>query len=107
MIFLDRNALDREISAGEEALIVVFWADWSGPCHIMTPVLEQLGNDYKGVVKIYTIDVDQSPEAMADYGVRSIPTLVFFRHGAVVDQISGIISKKELAEKLTAVLEMK
>lgn len=80
----DRN-FAAEVLAADEVVLVDFWAEWCGPCKAMDPVLEQLGTELAGKVKIVKLDVDANPETVTAYNVRSMPTLIVFRGGEPVD----------------------
>jgi thioredoxin 1 len=80
------------------------WATWCGPCRMIAPVIEQLAGEFEGRAKIAKMDVDHNPETPMHFGIRSIPTLLFFKDGQVVDQVVGAASKKVLADKLEALV---
>ncbi|KAA0251034.1 MAG: thioredoxin [Chlorobiota bacterium] len=78
-----------------------FWAVWCGPCRAIAPVVEQLAGEYEGKVKIGKLDVDENPDTAVKYGVRSIPTLLLFKNGQVVDTIIGAVQKNVIVQKMT------
>ena len=86
-------------------VLLDLWADWCGPCHLIAPVVEELARTYEGRVKVATLDVDSNPQVTAQYGIRSIPTLLLFKDGQVVDQIIGVVPKSELVERIDANLQ--
>lgn len=89
----------------EGLVLVIFSAEWCGPSHIMTPVIEELTSHFAGRVKVGKLDIDHDPSLAAQYGVGSTPTLLFFRDGHVVDQIVGVAPKRVLADKLHGLLQ--
>lgn len=85
----------------EESLVVVdFYADWCGPCQMMGPIVEELSKDYEGSVKIGKLNVDQAGDISAQYKVMSIPSILFFKKGEVVDTVVGAVSKDVLQQKV-------
>jgi thioredoxin 1 len=87
--------------AGSSGLAMVdFWAAWCGPCRIIAPFVEQLADEYAGRVTVGKLDVDANQQTAAQFGVRSIPTILFFRDGKVVDQLVGAVPKAALDSKI-------
>jgi thioredoxin 1 len=87
-----------EISQGLS--MVDFWAEWCGPCRAVAPILEQLAGDYQGQVKVAKLDVDSNPRAAAQFNVRSIPTILFFKDGQLVDTVVGAVPRQQLEQKI-------
>lgn len=85
-------------------VLVDFWATWCGPCQIMGPVIDALAGEYEGRVKIMKLNVDENPEAPAQYGIRGIPTLIVFKGGAEAQRIVGAEKKEKVDEALKKVL---
>ena len=79
-----------------------FFAEWCGPCKMIAPSIDQLANEYEGKAKIGKVDVDNNQQVATKYGIRSIPTLLIFKDGKMVDQIVGALPKPKIAEKLNA-----
>lgn len=81
-------------------VIVDFWAEWCGPCRMVGPIVEEIGNDYAGKAKTTKLDVDSNPGITQKYGIRNIPTILFFKNGEVVDKQVGAVPKSTLVNKL-------
>ena len=94
------STFDVEVMKSTVPVLVDFWAPWCKPCLTIAPVLEQLAADYEGVAKIVKVNVDENQGLAQRFGVFSIPTLLFFRDGQVVDQLVGALPKEQLAKKL-------
>lgn len=94
----------KEVLENPEPVLVEFGADWSGACHILAPILEQLRVEFKGQAKIVRLDVDAVALVTAAYGIKEIPTLAFFKHGRMVDQITSLAPRQIIATKLRALL---
>lgn len=89
-----------EVINSDVPVLVDFWAAWCGPCRIIAPVIEELAGEFAGRAKVAKMDVDHNPQIPMAFGIRSIPTLLFFKDGQVVDQLVGTAPKKVLAERL-------
>jgi len=96
---------EQEVLSSDVPVMLDFWAEWCAPCLMIAPVVEELAEEYAGRVKIGKLNVDTNPTVAVQYGVRSIPTLLFFKKGKVVDQIVGAVHKKHIKAKLEEMLK--
>jgi thioredoxin 1 len=97
------DSFEQDVLNAEKPVLVDFWAEWCGPCRIVGPVVEELAEEYEDKVKIGKVNVDENQVA-ANYGIRSIPTLLIFKNCEVVDQIVGAVPKSQLKKQLDAQL---
>lgn len=88
----------------DKPVLVDFWAEWCGPCRMVAPVVKELAEDYGDKAVITKMDVDANPETSVKFGIRNIPTILFFKNGEVVDKQVGAVPKTSLATKLDALL---
>ena len=93
-----------EVVESDTPVLVDFWAEWCGPCRVIAPVVEELATDYKGKIKFGKVNVDDNNMVASEYGVRSIPTLLIFKDGSVVNQIVGAVPKEKITDILDTVI---
>ena len=96
IVTLTQQNFEKEVLQSSKPVLVDFWAEWCGPCKMLTPILDELAKEYDGKVTIGKVNIDEHQELAAQYGIRSIPTLLMFQKGQVADQIVGLRSKRDL-----------
>jgi thioredoxin 1 len=103
-IELNDQNFDTEVISSKEPVIVDFWAEWCGPCKAISPIVEEIAGEYDGKIKVGKVNVDFANNTASRFGIRSIPSLLFFKEGKVVDTIVGAVPKGEILKKLEKVL---
>lgn len=93
-----------ELAKNDLPLVIDFWAEWCGPCRMVSPIIEELAEEYKGRVTIGKLDVDNNDDVVSKFGIRNIPTILFIKGGEVVDKQVGATNKAALAAKIDAML---
>ncbi len=99
----DQN-FNKEVLQSDQVVLVDFWAPWCGPCRIVGPIVEQIAQEYLGKAKVGKLNVDENPVTSQNYGIMSIPSLLIFKNGQVVDQLIGAHPKEAIAERLDKAL---
>lgn len=100
-IFTQEN-FKKEVLEAEEVVLVDFYADWCGPCKMMSPIIDEIATEMEGKAKVGKINVDQAPEIAQQYSVMNIPTLLIIKDGEVKDKFVGVVAKDQLIEKLNS-----
>ena len=99
----DANFEEKVLKA-DKPVLVDFWAEWCGPCRMVAPIVSELAKEYKGKAVVGKVDVDSNPQVATDFGIRNIPTILFFKNGEVVDKQVGAVPKSVLASKIENLL---
>lgn len=94
----------KEIISGNQPVLVDFWATWCGPCRMLGPTVEAVAKEYDGKVTVVKCNVDECEDLSMQFGIRNIPTLLFFKDGQVVDKLVGNVPKAEITSRLDAIL---
>ena len=102
--YLELNASNVDSTVAEGVALGDFWAPWCGPCRMIAPVIDELAGDFDGKAKICKVNTDEEQDVAIKYGIRSIPTILFFKNGELVDQMIGASSKQVLADKINSLL---
>lgn len=104
VIDINDNSFDEEVLQSDKPVMVDFWAPWCGPCKAIGPAVEELAGVFQDRVKFTKCNVDDNPVTPGKFGIKAIPTLIFFKDGKVVDQITGMVAKAKLEETLNGIL---
>ncbi len=98
------NTNFKELLASSKVVLVDFWATWCGPCRMLGPTVEEVAAEYEGRALVAKCNVDDAEDVAAEFGIRSIPTLIFFKDGIAVDKTVGVVSKSDIETKLNNLL---
>ncbi|MCG2711277.1 MAG: thioredoxin [Candidatus Omnitrophica bacterium] len=102
---LTTENFEQEVVKSDLPVLVDFWAQWCGPCRVLTPLIHELVNEYKGKVKVCKLNIDDAPDVAARYGVMSIPTVMVFNNGQVVGESVGVVSKEKLVSMFSSLIK--
>ncbi|MEE4258603.1 MAG: thioredoxin [Bacteroidales bacterium] len=103
-IELTDGTFESLVLKSDKPVLVDFWAVWCGPCRMVGPIVQEIGEEYGDKAVVGKLDVDHNPDTARNYGIRNIPTILFFKNGEVVDKQVGAVPKQKLVEKLDALL---
>ena len=103
---IDDSIFDAEVMKSDKPVLMDFWAPWCGPCRAISPLMEKLAGEFGDKIKFLKCNVDDNPITPGKYGIKSIPTLMFFKDGNVVDQVIGIVAKSKLEEMINKTLNL-
>ena len=101
---LNDSIFEEKVLKSDKPVLVDFWAEWCGPCKMIGPLINEMSKDYEGKALVGKVNVDQNANVSAQFGVRSIPTVLFIKNGEVVDKSVGAVPKSTLESKLDAIL---
>jgi thioredoxin 1 len=104
VVHLTSENFEKEVSQFSGTVMVDFWAEWCGPCRMVAPIVDELAESYQGRVKVAKLNTDEAPDIAGRFGIRSIPTMLFFKNGEMVQQLVGAYPKSKIVEKLDATL---
>jgi thioredoxin 1 len=106
IIVLNDENFENEVLNSETPVLVDFWAQWCGPCRALAPVIEEIAEEYGDKLKVGKLNVDENPGAPSAFEIRSIPTLIVFKDGAVVDRVVGALPKNQITDLVDTTLEL-
>ncbi len=101
-VTLNESNFETEVTKSNQPVLVDFWAEWCGPCKMIAPILDEIAKEKSGSIKVAKVNVDENQSLSARFNIRAIPSLLIFKNGQLRDQITGVTSKKNLLDKLTA-----
>ena len=99
------TTFDKEVLKSKKLVLVDFWAAWCGPCKMVAPVIDEIADEYREAIKVVKVNTDENPSTAASYGIRSIPTLLIFNEGHIIDTIIGAIPKSTVVNRIQECLK--
>ena len=99
--YVTDDTFEAEVLQSQQPVLVDYWAEWCGPCKMIAPILDEVANEYAGKLKVAKVNIDDNQDTPQQYGIRSIPTLLMFKGGKVVEQIVGAVPKSRLEAAIT------
>ena len=102
---LTDSTFEQKVLKSHEPVLIDLWAPWCGPCRMLSPVIEKIGEEYKGKVKVFKLNTDDNPQTAVQFRVQAIPTLLFFKSGKMVEQMVGVQPEKEIRQRLDNLLK--
>jgi thioredoxin 1 len=102
---LNDGNFEAEVLKSDLPVLVDFWAPWCGPCKMVGPIVEQIAQEYEGKLKVGKLNVDENNQTAGQYGIMSIPSVLFFKEGKMVDQIVGAVPKQQFVEKIDKIIK--
>jgi len=104
-IHITDQTIDKILTSTDKPVLIDFWAEWCGPCHMIAPILEEVAEEMEGKVLVTKLNVDENRMSAEKYGIRSIPTLLFFQNGKIVDGQIGVVPKHVITDKINSLLK--
>ena len=101
-VTINEANFESEVTRSAQPVVVDFWAEWCGPCKMIAPLLDEVAREKAGTVKVGKVNVDENQSLSVRYGIKAIPTLLFFKGGELRDQVTGMTSKKDLLGRIEA-----
>jgi thioredoxin 1 len=101
-ITIDESSFDQQVTRSDKPVIVDFWAEWCGPCKLIAPLLDEIAREKADTIKVAKVNVDENQNLSLKYNIRAIPALLFFKDGQLRDQVTGMMSKKDLLGRIDA-----